>query len=160
MNELEKKLAYLDEWIKYFTLRSGLDVQQNIDIISGEVRLRITHPLFLDNEREPVIRMLYLLSIDYTDLAKRLEVIADYAIAKLKGPNATNIVKGLKEESERNKLIKRIKMAGQDLIDRADELAPLNVDRVTYFSIDINFPPDDNIDITSTASTVSEKERR
>ena len=50
-------------------------------------------------------------------------------------------------EEYREELVKQIKDAGEELIDRAESLIPEKMEGITGFSIDISFPQGDQIPI-------------
>lgn len=50
-------------------------------------------------------------------------------------------------EKYREELVKQIKDAGEELIDRAESLVPEKTKGITGFSIDISFPQGDQIPI-------------
>lgn len=55
-------------------------------------------------------------------------------------------------------LAEKIKLAGQELIDRAEGLVPVDSEHITSFNISITFEPGYATDITTTASTICKNE--
>lgn len=53
------------------------------------------------------------------------------------------MVKELESNDYRNMLVQQIKEAGQELIDRAEEMVDQDTDIISDFNININFPQGD-----------------
>lgn len=53
----------------------------------------------------------------------------------------------VKRSNYRDKLVRQIKEAGQELIDRAEQMVDENADAITGFSIHIDFPQGDCVGI-------------
>ena len=56
-------------------------------------------------------------------------------------------------QSYRDKLVEQIKLAGQDLIDRADSFVAEDLDLIGGFNISIDFPQDGPIEISTKMNT-------
>lgn len=58
-----------------------------------------------------------------------------------------------KPQSYRDKLVEHIKLAGQDLIDRAESFVAADLDLIGGFNISIDFPQDGPIEISTKMNT-------
>lgn len=64
----------------------------------------------------------------------------------------------VKEKTYRDELVKRIKLAGQDLIDRAESFVAKDLSMIDEFNINLNFPSDSPTNISIVTNTYSTKE--
>lgn len=106
-----RRLEYIDDLRVYKTINTVPGVL-SFYIFDGEPRGRDQHldyNIRYDDEPDEVF--------------KRLNEIHDEALKKLRGMSEES-----KEESARDKAIKRVKILGQNLIDQAERLVPENVD--------------------------------
>lgn len=63
-----------------------------------------------------------------------------------------------KPQSYRDKLVEQIKLAGQDLIDRAESFVAEDLDLIGGFNISIDFPQDGPIEISTEMNTYCKSE--
>lgn len=147
-------------FIHYFTAFAD---EHNILVAFGDdytIDLDLLHVRFKNPNYELRSKKYCIRIIDVVDPVKIANNILDDVIANVIGNEDEMIArKSMPKKTYRDKLVKKIKMAGQELIDRADSFIAADMDLISDFDIHIHFPQDGPIEINNIIGTYCKNEK-
>lgn len=146
MNDMERDIDYIVSECQQLAMDHGWSFDyDHAPLYPGNITVGFTHP---KNPND-------IMTFKYNDLTSSSRQFIRMIVATLTDKWLSDKKEKAKPEpqSYRDKLVEQIKLAGQDLIDRAESFVAEDLDLIGGFNISIDFPQDGPIEISTKMNT-------